>query len=364
MIKFPSKLILSILILFSFTLDAHSGFVTKGVKSASKVIAKKGITHSSKPLILKQLDDLTVKYGNSLPEKIDGLYIKKGYTKNKIIQDITSNENLYKKYGFSNEVLQFGLDNGKYGKSLIRKFDYSDLKNAGLLNPESKKSLKTIWRATDDYAIGKSKRHLYKTLNHEGININKFPSLNKYTSNSDRYSSLRFSRIKLPKDYSRKNRVNSRGKKPNTKKVTRTTKAEKEIYRNANVSRPRTVTVSGKKVKVRQKNDIDGNKKVVERRKGKDGKKRRDDRNNCQRMKDGNAPYANDGNKIELHHHKQENVLTEGKSYYVELSRKEHQENYKDLHSRRKNPKSPEEAKAHQEFVKEYWQERYKQICK
>lgn len=141
----------------------------------------------------------------------------------------------------------------------------------------------------------------------------------------------------------------------------RTTKREQSIYDNAKVSEPRRVKIDGKIINVRQKN-IDGNKKISERVKGSDGKKRTVEKTNCELMKEGKSPYADDGTRIELHHDKQQNVLTEGKGYYVELSKKEHAINYRSLHHR--EPKSPAEAAAHAKFVKQYWQYRYHQICK
>lgn len=144
-------------------------------------------------------------------------------------------------------------------------------------------------------------------------------------------------------------------------KRTRTTKRENEIYAKANVGETTNVIVKGQKVKVRQKQDIDGNKKVTIREKGTDGKKRRIEKTNCDLLKKGYAPYSNNGSKIQLHHHKQENVLTEGVGHYVELSQKEHMENYNDLHFR--EPKSPAEKFTHQKFTNKYWKVRYSQIC-
>lgn len=142
---------------------------------------------------------------------------------------------------------------------------------------------------------------------------------------------------------------------------TRITKREIEIYSQAGTSEPRKVSIDGINVNVRQK-DITGNKEVkILENDIQTGKKKTIDKTNCDLMKEGIAPYDTDGTKIELHHSKQENVLTENKGYYVELSKKEHSINYNDLHFR--ESKSSDESIAHDKFRKKYWQTRYNQIC-
>ena len=160
-----------------------------------------------------------------------------------------------------------------------------------------------------------------------------------------------------------KNKHNKNGLSKNTtnKKRKRTTKKEEEVYAKSNLGEFDNIEIDGQTVQVRPKQNIDGDIRVVSREKGPDGKSRRVEKSNCDLMKAGKAPYADDGTRIELHHHKQENVLTDGKSYYVELSKKEHSENYNELHFR--EPKTPEETKAHNGFREKYWKNRYTQIC-
>jgi hypothetical protein len=178
-------------------------------------------------------------------------------------------------------------------------------------------------------SLEKGDDHLLKCLKNEACNVEKYP-------------------YKLA---AKENAVHGR---------TRTTKREEEIYQKANVSKPNTVNANGENVKVRQK-DIDPNKKVTTYENGPNGKQRRVKKTNCDLMKDGYAPYAKDGSRMNLHHNKQENVLTEGKGYFVELSDAEHKSNKKDLHFR--EPKSKEEGEALNKFRDAYWKMRYQQIC-
>jgi len=128
----------------------------------------------------------------------------------------------------------------------------------------------------------------------------------------------------------------------------RATKKEMQIYNKL------TSKVEDMHVKI-------GNKfKKIKTRKSKLIKKTK---KNCDLMcKDGKAPFANDGTLIQLHHHAQRDVLARGESYFVEISAREHQDNYKTLH--RRAAKSTLESKEfNSQFKKNYWQKRCLDIC-
>ncbi len=140
-----------------------------------------------------------------------------------------------------------------------------------------------------------------------------------------------------------------KGKKPRLKKK------EKEIYDKAGVGDIEEVRVKGtdKSVKVKKKKRIDKNKK------DKQG------RTNCEKMKKGLPPIDKDGSTVQLHHHRQQDVVT-GDGYYVELSENEHKRHGNDLklHSKEKGfGISPEEKRRHNNFKRKYWEKRATEVC-
>jgi hypothetical protein len=179
------------------------------------------------------------------------------------------------------------------------------------------------------------------------LKANKIFKYTKSTRSFNRVINTGGNATTLYKTTLKKIKKSNQTKKKNSGKP-RLNKKEKEIYKKAGVGEIEEVRIKGsdKPVKVKKKK-IDKNRK-------------KDGLTNCERMKKGMSPIDKDGSNIQLHHHRQQDVLT-GDGYYVELSEKEHKKYGNDLklHSKEKGSGiSSEEQKKHRNFTKKYWENR------
>ncbi|MCX7698038.1 MAG: hypothetical protein N2114_01035 [Candidatus Goldbacteria bacterium] len=155
-----------------------------------------------------------------------------------------------------------------------------------------------------------------------------------------------------------KKKIENVTKKGGKSTRTRITKAEQEFLKNTKVSSPRkVVSESNVNVMTKPKNQINPNQKTTRVEQGKRVKK-----TNCQLMREGHPPVCKDGSIIELHHLKQQDVITKGIGTLVELCGSEHKQYYDLLHQRESI--SDIERENLNRYRSAHWKARAKEICK
>ncbi len=207
------KFCMIFLIVFIIPINANAGFGSKALRLvkeattisfqyAQKKWGKEIITKGGEKVVKSNIDEVGLKYGTHVTKKIDNVFFKSDLSKAQIGDEILRFGHIYKKSGFAEDALVFEIKNKKAGKHLLGKFDYGNLKAAGLLESNSKSAVQAMWRLSDDIAIGGSKTKFKKALKNSNISVDDCIPCKKLLNKQDKYSKISFKKI---------------SKKPNTK---------------------------------------------------------------------------------------------------------------------------------------------------
>jgi hypothetical protein len=136
------------------SLPAQSSIVSKPLifigKQAGKKLLKQAAKDVAKETAEKEARYLTRKFGSEAVRKAEAVSARKGIPKEQVISELRRFGPIYKRAGFSEEAIEFGLQHGQAGRFFVNRPElFTALKTSGCLASGNDAVIRESWRLVD-----------------------------------------------------------------------------------------------------------------------------------------------------------------------------------------------------------------------